>query len=288
MRDEKQARCRVCQAGLPPAARGRPRAYCSRGCQAKAYRRRQRQARPGRTGDAAHPAGPPAPDGPGPCREPETAGREPERTGPEPVGTGGRTRQIAAAVWRIAADRGLESASMREVAAEAGVSLRVVQYAFGTKHRLLVEALRLLHEDSERHARARLARLPDPDDPRAVLRAVLAEFLPLDEARRTSLRVLVAYYVRSLTDPALRAVFLHGGQPLEKLVAALIRQCADAGAAAPGLDPEREADLLVSGVTGLGLDVLHGTRTVDDVLRTVDYHLARVLGRGPADGDGAP
>ncbi|MEU9110931.1 TetR/AcrR family transcriptional regulator [Streptomyces sp. NPDC048483] len=255
MRDEKKDHgCRVCGVPLPAAERGRPPAYCSRSCRAKAYRQRRKE-RVGTAGTAV---------------EPPPPGAAADR----------RRREIAEAVWRIAAGRGLESASMREVAAEAGVSLRVVQYTFGSKQRLLVEALRLLHEENDRRARARIERLPDPTDPRAVLRAVLGEFLPLDGQRRTALRVFLAYYVRSLTDAALAEVFLHGDQPLEALVAGLIRQAgAPPGApAAAGLDPEREADLLVSGVTGLGMDALHGRRTLAEVRRTVDYHLDRILG----------
>ncbi|MFC5143273.1 TetR/AcrR family transcriptional regulator [Streptomyces aureoversilis] len=249
MRDEIRDRCRVCAAPLAVAARGRPPLYCSRSCQARAYRRRAGE-RGGREA-AVTPAGEPAAGGAGE----------------------GRRRQIAEAVWRIAAQRGLEAASMREVAAEAGVSLRVVQYHFGSKHGLLVSALHLLHEENDRRARARMAVLPDPADLRAVLGAVLNEFLPLDEQRRSALRVFVAYYVRSLTDPALAEVFLHASQPVEQLVAGLIAQAG----AAPGTDPGREADLLVSGVTGLGMDVLHGRRTLADVRTTLDYHLDRIL-----------
>ncbi|MFE7609963.1 TetR/AcrR family transcriptional regulator [Streptomyces celluloflavus] len=257
--------CLVCGSRLPAAERGRPPAYCSRSCQAKAYRRRKRER-------AATPR--PA-DAPAEVPAASAAAR--------------RRREIAEAVWRIAAGRGLESASMREVAAEAGVSLRVVQYAFGSKRRLLVESLRLLHEENERRARDRLARLPEPRDPRAVLRGVLMTFLPVDEQRRTALRVFLAYYVRSLTDPELAAVLLHGSHPLEELVAALIRQAGAAGRAgraAPDTDPRHEADLLVSGVTGLGLDVLHGRRTMAEVSRTLDYHLDRILGPAGARGRG--
>ncbi|WP_235470622.1 TetR/AcrR family transcriptional regulator [Streptomyces platensis] len=56
----------------------------------------------------------------------------------------------------MAAERGLHAASLREVAAEAGVSLRAVQYHFGSKHRLLVDALHLLHAENERIARCRI------------------------------------------------------------------------------------------------------------------------------------
>jgi AcrR family transcriptional regulator len=235
--------CPVCRGPLRPPARGRRPVYCSRACQARAYRSRRN---------------PPAP----------------APAAPEPAA---RRRQIAEAVWRIAADRGLQMATIREVAAEAGVSARVVQYHFGSKHHLLVSALRLLHRDNEHRARARIAGLRDASDPRVLLRATLEELLPLDDQRRTSLRVLTAYYARSLTDPALAAVFLHEGRPLEELVAALIA----AAGARPAIDVAREADLLVGGVSGLGLDLLHRRRTRADVRRTLDYHLHRILVERP-------
>ncbi|MFH8597747.1 TetR/AcrR family transcriptional regulator [Streptomyces rimosus] len=258
MRDEKTAGCRVCGTGLPAAVRGRPPAYCSRSCQAKAYRRRRKA----RTADRPE-AGAAVPgQQPPPLDSPSDGARERRR------------RQVAEAVWRIAAGRGLEAVSMREVAAEAGVSLRVVQYYFGSKHRLLVEALRMLHEENDRRARARMSGLHEAGDLRAVLRAVLVEFLPLDEQRAMALRVFTAYFVRSLTDPAMAEVFLHGEQAVESLVADLIRGI---GRVRPGVDPAREADLLVSGVTGLGMDVLHGRRTMADVQATIDYHLDRIF-----------
>ncbi len=173
-------------------------------------------------------------------------------------------------MWRIAAERGLENASIREIAATAGVSTRVVQYYFGSKHKLLVTALRMLHRDNERRATTRIQALPDVSDPKVLLRATLEELLPLDDERRSALRVFTAYYARSLTDRALAEVFLSDSHPLEDLVAALI-----AAAGAP-LNAAHEADLLVAGVTGLGLDLLHGRRTTAEVRRTVDYHLDRL------------
>ncbi|MFE0188607.1 TetR/AcrR family transcriptional regulator [Streptomyces sp. NPDC058989] len=254
MRDEKKPAagpvCRMCRAALPPPRRGRPALYCSRGCQAKAYRRRK--------------------------QTPAPAAERPAVTGARAR----RRRQVAEALWRIAAERGLHAASLREVAAEAGVSLRAVQYHFESKHHLLVTALHMLHEENARIARSRVPH--DPADPRALLRAVLEEFLPVDAQRATALRVFAAYYARSLTDPALAEVFLAAEQPLERLVADLIGAAQDAGRTAPGLDAWREADLLVSGAIGLGGDVLHRRRTLDDVRRTLDYHLDKIFAGDPA------
>ncbi|GAA2430486.1 TetR/AcrR family transcriptional regulator [Streptomyces macrosporus] len=194
-----------------------------------------------------------------------------------------RRRRIAEAVWRIAAEQGLDAASMRRIAAEAGVSLRVVQYHFDSKHALLADALRLLHEENERLARARIRY--DMTDPRGLLRGLLDEFLPLDDQRAFALRVFEAYYARSLTDPSLAAVFLSAEQPLERLVADIIEAGRAAGSAAPGIDRRHEADLLVAGATGLGVDVLHGRRSLADARAVLDYHLARIF---PADAASQP
>ncbi|MEU1827510.1 TetR/AcrR family transcriptional regulator [Streptomyces abikoensis] len=253
MRDEKeQAVCPICGTRLVLAKRGRPAVYCSRSCQARAYRRRKQH--------LPSPGAPPAPV-PAPARASGT--RERQR------------RRIAEALWHIAAEHGLHAASMRRIADGAGVSLRVVQYHFDSKHALLVDALRLLHEENERLARARVP--ADTTDPRALLRAVLLEFLPLDEQRAHALKVFAAYYARSLTDPALAAVFLTADQPLERFVADIVETGRAAGMTAPGLDPQHEADLLVSGVTGLGLDVVHERRSLADVRAVLDYHITRVF-----------
>lgn len=92
---------------------------------------------------------------------------------------------------------------MREIAAEAGVSLRVVQYHFGSKHQLLVAAVNMLHRENERLAWTRVQY--DPANLRGVLGTMLDEFLPLDAQRAMALRVFSAYYARE--------------HPLEELVA---------------------------------------------------------------------
>ncbi|MER6052551.1 TetR/AcrR family transcriptional regulator [Streptomyces sp. NPDC001793] len=242
--------CDACGTPLPPPGLGRPAVYCSRSCQARAYRRRK------------HPPAPPPTAEAGPATDP--AG-----------GAAAKRRRIIEAVWRIAAERGLHAASIREIAAEGGVSVRAVQYHFADKHRLLVDALRLLHEENERIARSRIR--VDPADPRGLLRAVLDEFLPLDAQRAAALRVFAAYYARSLTDPALAAVFLAEEHPLEDMVAGLIAAARDAGRTAPGLDARLEADLLVAAAVGLGGDVLHGRRSLAQARRALDYRLGTIF-----------
>lgn len=247
-RDEEQRPCQVCRAPVTVTGRGRPALYCSRGCQARAYRRRRAAA----TGPAAAPA----------------VSRADTRSA--------KRQRVAEAVWRIAAEHGLDAASMRRIADTAGMSLRMVQYQYASKPALLVDALRRLHARNERLARRRIP--SGTADPRDLVTAVLHEFLPVDAERAFALRVLNAYYARSLTDPALAAVFLPDEHPLEELVASLLEAARAAGRTAPGTDPAHEADLLVAGATGLGIDVLHGRRRLAEAEAVLAYHLDRILG----------
>ena len=131
----------------------------------------------------------------GPWFLPGTTGR-PDSTG----------RQIADALVRTAATRGLHATGMREVAAEAGVSLRLVQYYFGTKEELLLAAMQQLAAQFSDRAMARIrqSRQGDgPASPRDIIAAILTEALPADDERRTFTLVYTAYLALSLTDPAL-------------------------------------------------------------------------------------
>jgi len=60
-----------------------------------------------------------------------------------------RRRELAAALRRVVSRGGVESASIRAVAAEAGWSLGAVQYYFSTRDELLLFAGRQLLADAE-------------------------------------------------------------------------------------------------------------------------------------------
>ena len=149
-----------------------------------------------------------------------------------------RRRQIADALLRTAASRGLHATGMREVAAEAGVSLRLVQYYFGTKEELLLAAMQHLAAQFGERALARINRLKEtesPVNPRDVIAAILTEALPADDERRTFTVLYTAYFALSLTDPALAiAPLVRNSAAVIDVVAAQLR-AAKAAADSPGL-----------------------------------------------------
>src|SRR3546814_14018084 len=64
-----------------------------------------------------------------------------------------RRAEIAEALVRVANRDGLHAVTMRSVAAEAGVSLRLVQYYFTSKEELLVGALQHLEQSRSEERR---------------------------------------------------------------------------------------------------------------------------------------
>ncbi|GGP44025.1 TetR/AcrR family transcriptional regulator [Saccharothrix coeruleofusca] len=193
-----------------------------------------------------------------------------------------RRRQIAQAVWRLAARGGLEGVTLRQVAAEAEVSARLLQYYFGTRDQLLLGALELLNTDAERRARERLEALGEEPSARALVRGVLLELLPLDEERRNRHVVHAAYFVRFLVEPALAAVARNSPPALENLVAGLIVRGQRLGEVPESVDAPAEAAFLVAGAEGLQTGVLLGQRAPERAVALLDRQLDRVFsGPGP-------
>ena len=192
-----------------------------------------------------------------------------------------RRRQIADALLRTAAARGLHATGMREVAAEAGVSLRLVQYYFGTKEELLLAAMQHLAAQFAERAMARISRLKETDgpvNPRDVIAAILTEALPADDERRTFTVLYTAYFALSLTEPALAiAPLARNSTAVIDVVAAQLRAAQAAGGTPACLDPGLEAVSLLAMSAGLGHSVLGGQSSPGQAQAVIDYQLDRLF-----------
>ena len=192
-----------------------------------------------------------------------------------------RRRQIADALVRTAAVRGLHATGMREVAAEAGVSLRLVQYYFGTKAELLLAAMQQLAAQFSDRALARIQRMKEPGSParpRDVIAAILTEALPADDERRTFTLVYTAYLALSLTDPELAiSPLARNSSIVSDVIAAQLRAAQAAGDMPGHLDPDLEAVTLLTMSAGLGTSVMAGQSSATQAQAVIDYHLHRLF-----------
>jgi AcrR family transcriptional regulator len=190
---------------------------------------------------------------------------------PRIVEPSARRTDVAEAVWRVVRREGLEGASVRTVAVEAGLSMGSLRHYFPSQSELHLFAMRLVTD----RIRARVEALPGTPDPRRWAALVLEEMLPLDADRRAESEVWLAFTARALVDPTLRALRDEGWDLLREVCHNLIRRFADAGALAPDLDADVEAARLHALVDGLLVHgVLRPTRAGTSELRGV---LARHL-----------
>ncbi len=183
-----------------------------------------------------------------------------------------RRRQITDAVVRITVKGGLADVTFREVAAEAGVSVRLVQYYFGTKDQLLLDTQRHVAERSA--ARIRRLRQRAGDTPRDVLRTIMRSFVPTDDESRTAMLMFVTLFTASLVDPVLKR------REAAEVPAAMRHLFAEQLGRAKlraGVDPDLEALQLMFTVTGLSQGVLDGQVTSQEAFRTIDYALDRAM-----------
>lgn len=197
---------------------------------------------------------------------------------PRTVDHAERRAAITAALNRIAGRDGLRAVTMRSVAAEAGVSVRLVQYYFETKSQLLDSALLTLEAESTRRWQARVATLGDPPLPRVLLEAFLDEALPDDEVSRAFSRAFHSYTDLMLSDPEFTGTPTAGPDRLEAQIAAALHRASDAGQLQAGIGTiEVEAATLLLLSHGLGTSVLIGQRSPAQAGTLWRHHLDRLF-----------
>ncbi|MFC8918348.1 TetR/AcrR family transcriptional regulator [Streptomyces sp. NPDC057116] len=194
-----------------------------------------------------------------------------------------RRTQIAEALIQVAGRQGLHAVGMRDVAAEAGVSLRLVQYYFQTKEKLLFHGLQHLTDRFTARVGARLAAAGQGPDPRATIEALLLASLPTDEESRTFHLLYSSYSILSVTDEALAAQpFIDNPDAAENAIAQLIQQAQETGRADAGADARTEAISLLAMTATMGTSILVGQRTPESATAVLHYHLDRIFKRSQA------
>lgn len=195
---------------------------------------------------------------------------------PRVVDADARRTDLAKAVWRVIARDGLEGASVRRVAQEAGLSTGSLRHYFTSQSELLSFALERVGEriDERIHALE-----PRPDQRRHV-QAMVEEMLPLDEERRAECEVWLAFTARALVDPSLAGLRASIDLRLREAFTLMIGRLADAGLLRPRLGRATEAERLYALVDGLIVHALLSPRPADErwVADVVAAHLEDLTG----------
>ena len=113
-----------------------------------------------------------------------------------------RRLELVDATWRIIARLGIESATMREIATEAGFANGALKPYFPTKDTLLTFAFgHVFNRTNER-----IAEVTAGKSGIAALRAFCVEVLPLDEERINEARIVIPFWQKAINDPEKAAI----------------------------------------------------------------------------------
>lgn len=191
-----------------------------------------------------------------------------------------RSEQALAAARRLILAGGIEAASVRNVAAEAGMATGSLRHIFPSHESLFIalmsdSATRAATRIQEVFARELAAGTPLRD----TFLAVLREVLPLDDASRTDFIVQLALMTGHPDSAPIREAVASAGEQLDQLCASTVVKLR------PDLEPNRDAtaelvtDLRVA-LDGIALRCLENPAYASDAgSRGAEATLARALDR---------
>lgn len=132
-----------------------------------------------------------------------------------------RRLELVDATWRIIARQGMEGATMREIALEAGFANGALKPYFPTKDTLLEFAFGHVFNRTNR----RIAEVTGGRSGLDALKAFCLEVLPLDEERINEARIVIPFWQKAVTDPGKAEIHR---QSMEEWVATIRRYLAEA------------------------------------------------------------
>ncbi|GAA2702436.1 TetR/AcrR family transcriptional regulator [Actinoplanes palleronii] len=177
-----------------------------------------------------------------------------------------RRAAIADAVLAVVARAGLEAATLRAVADEAGLAIGSVRHYFDGHSELIIFAAQELDRritlrvwaHTERIL-ASLATAGDRAERRRLSEELLAEWLPLDEAREREAVLRHTFTVAARTRPELLPHARQLRRSMATVVHKVLETARSAGGLAADLDLERESARLCALLDGLSLRAVTGS-----------------------------
>ncbi|MEV6276741.1 TetR/AcrR family transcriptional regulator [Nocardia sp. NPDC051832] len=182
-----------------------------------------------------------------------------------------RRELMAQAFQRLLAAEGLAQVTFARVAAEAGISVGLIQHYFANKAALL----RFSYEHCLRRIDARIAAHVDAGEAAhapisTMLLSCLHELLPVDAERTVEFRVERSLWTSACHDPALAQIARHASLDTHRRVARAIDNGKRCGEVESGIDTDAAAALILATTRGLADTLALGIAAKpDDLLRPV-------------------
>lgn len=180
-----------------------------------------------------------------------------------------RRKQIAEATWRVILNLGMEGATVRNIAREAGLSLGALRHYFSTQDELLVYAMKLVKEQ----ATVRINEITRKDlPPKEMILSILLQMVPINEETMAEMEVWFAFiaHARHKED-----IFNINDDGVFNGIKKLVESMDQYGLLRKELDVAVETERLYALIDGMALHALLEPKRADKerIVRVLEHHL---------------
>jgi len=158
--------------------------------------------------------------------------------------------QVVSLTTKVIARDGIHSVSLREIAVAADASTAIISHYFSGKVELLLHTYR----ENLRASQARQASVV-PED-REGLIALASQILPLDEARKDTWRISIAFMAMALNDPEFGREWENNLLACRERIKQSLERMVENGAAPKVLDVETAARSILALIRGISTEVM--------------------------------
>ncbi len=182
-----------------------------------------------------------------------------------------KRKQIAEAAWNIIGKEGVEKASIRRVAAEAGMSSGALRHYFSTQDEMLLFIMNYYLEEGKKRSQ----NIEWSENPVQAVEEVLLELVPIDEEKKIETSVWWILALRSLTSDTIKDKKDEMTDGTYELANSMIEILALKGVLSDSMNAELEKSRLTALIEGLSIHALlrpdvYSPEKVKEVIR---YHL---------------
>lgn len=182
-----------------------------------------------------------------------------------------KRKSIAEAAWSIIKKEGIEKASIRRVAIEAGMSAGALRHYFSTKDEMLLFIMDYYLEEGKKRSQSKSW----SDNPLQAVAEVLLELIPIDEEKKIETSVWWILALQSLTSDTLKEKKDEMTNGMYELASSMIEILVLQGILSDSTNVNLEKSRLAALIDGLSIHALlrpdvYSPEKVKEVIR---YHL---------------
>lgn len=182
-----------------------------------------------------------------------------------------KRKSIAEAAWSIIKKEGIEKASIRRVAIEAGMSAGALRHYFSTKDEMLLFIMDYYLEEGKKRSQSKSW----SDTPLQAVAEVLLELIPIDEEKKIETSVWWILALQSLTSDTLKEKKDEMTNGMYELASSMIEILALQGILSDSTNVKLEKSRLAALIDGLSIHALlrPDVYSPDKVKEVIRYHL---------------